>query len=150
MDTNKLPGGKFVTLAVNRLSEAQGKFKGFLDKNTAIAKKYANRGQAEFKTRLNDDLGKFQKMIEKERRDLEALQRQIPKEMNKLSKFLVKQTKEVRKVLKTLSKKAPMTAAKATRGKSKVSRVSATRAKVSKGAKSASKKRTPTTQLSSN
>lgn len=119
INASKLPGGKFINEAVNRLSEAQSLFKTFVDKNASLAKEYAHKGQEELKSRIQEDLVKVQKLIEKERKDLEALQRQIPKEMGKISKFLVDQTKEVTKVLGTIkvsskaAKRAPRTSKKA-------------------------------------
>ncbi len=144
MNSNKLPGGKFVNEAMSKLAEAKGRFQTFVDKNTAIAKKYADKGQSEIKTRLTDDFAKIQKLIDKERKDLEALQRQIPKEMNKLSKFLVKQTKEVQKVLTTLSTKNGTITRSASAKKS-----TARKGKVATRAPKAASKRKPTTPTAS-
>jgi len=63
------------------------------------ARQYLERQGGEFQKLINSDLAKVRVFVERERRELERLQKQIPGEVKRWKKYLGSQRKELEKVL---------------------------------------------------
>jgi hypothetical protein len=68
------------------------------------ARKYAERQGREVRKLLSSDLGKVKIFLEKERRDLEKLQKQLPEEVKKLRTFVKGQRQELKRLLVRVGK----------------------------------------------
>jgi Zn-finger nucleic acid-binding protein len=66
------------------------------------ARKYAEKQSREVRKLLSSDLGKVKTFLERERKDLERFQRQIPGEVKKLRDFVKGQRRELEKLLKNV------------------------------------------------
>lgn len=82
------------------------------------ARKYAARQGKEVKKLLRADVSKVRTFIERERKELERFQKQIPGEVKKLKKFVDLQKKELEKLLGKVRQVQPK-GAKGTKGKAK-------------------------------
>lgn len=91
---------------VSRVKTAQTQLQALLKDKTWMeeARKYAERQGKEVKKLLAGDVSKVKTFIEKERKELERFQKQIPGEVDKLRKFVDGQRKELEKLLKTVRK----------------------------------------------
>lgn len=116
---------------VARVKSAQETLQGMLKNQAWVddAKKYAERQGKEVKKLLKTDLFKVKAFLERERKDLEHFQKQIPAEVKKISSFVKTQKKEFEKLLDGV-KKAGVKVSVQKKGKTKKT-----------GAASASKKK---------
>ncbi len=109
---------------VSRVKTAQVQLQSLLKNKTWVedARKYAERQGREVKKLFSADVGKVKNFLEKERKELEKFQKQIPGEVKKLRKFVTTQKKEFEKLLlkvrKTngLKKTRPVASKKKTAG----------------------------------
>ena len=106
------------------------------------ARKYAKRQGKEVKKLFGPDVEKMKTFLERERKELERFQKQIPSEVKKLRKFVDSQKKEFEKLLTQVRKMSgpAKKARKATGGKAK--------AKKAKAPKSAAKRKVSSAQSS--
>ncbi len=102
---------------VERVKTAQVRFQGLLKNQDWVdeARKYAEKQAREVRKLLTSDAGKVKVFIERERKELERFQRQIPGEVKKLSKFVKGQRKELERLLAHLRKAGKPTAHKPAR-----------------------------------
>ena len=89
---------------VNRVKTAQESLQAVLKNQKWMedARRYAERQGKEVKKLLSSDLGKVRTFIERERKELDRFQRQIPGEVKKLRAFVEGQRKELEKLLKNV------------------------------------------------
>lgn len=115
---------------VSRMKTAQKKLEVMLDQQDWMeeARKYAEKQGSEVKKLLSSDFGKVKTFIERERKELERFQKQIPGEVKKFKTLLAGQRKELEKALKKLG------AAKAKGFKKAAKKASGTRKRPSKSA----------------
>jgi len=93
-----------VKKVVERAKKAQSKLQTILKGQDWIedARKYAEKQGKEVKKLLNTDAAKIKAFLEKERKELERFQKEIPGEVKKLRAFVKTQRKELEKLLKNL------------------------------------------------
>jgi len=86
---------------VSRVKTAQTRLQTVLNKQDWMeeARKYAEKQGTEVKKLLSSDLGKVKTFIERERKELERFQKQIPGEVKKFRKLLMQQRKDLEKML---------------------------------------------------
>lgn len=119
---------------VSRVKTAQKKLEVMLDQQDWMeeARKYAEKQGNEVKKLLTSDFGKVKTFIERERKELERFQKQIPGEVKKFKTLLQGQRKELEKALKKLgaakAKSFKGTPKKATGTKKKSSKAASTSA----------------------
>jgi hypothetical protein len=125
---------------VTRVKAAQTQLQEVLKSQDWVdeARKYAERQGKEVKKILTDDVGKMKTFLERERKELERIQKQIPGEVDKLRKFIAGQRKEFEKLLtnvrklnvngKTKATKKPSSAKKKTSSAGKKTTTSGTSA----------------------
>ena len=91
---------------VGRVKEAQGELKAMIDNHDWIdeARKYAERQGKELKKLLGSDISKVKEFLERERKELERFQKQIPGEVKKLRQFVGDQRKELEKLIANVKK----------------------------------------------
>lgn len=91
---------------VNRVKTAQERLNQFVQGQEWVdeARRYAEKQRHEVKKLLTSDLGKVRTFIEKERKELEKFQKQIPGEVKKFRTLIAGQRKELTKLLARLSK----------------------------------------------
>ena len=89
---------------VERAKKAQAKLQTILQSQDWIeeARKYADKQRKEVKKLLSSDIGRVKSFLEKERKELEKFQREIPGEVKKLRAFVKTQRKELEKLIKNL------------------------------------------------
>jgi hypothetical protein len=98
---------------VGRVKDAQSKLQTLLKDQDLVeqARKYAEQQRKEVKKLISGDVARVKTFIERERKELERLQKQIPGELKKISSFLQSQRTELEKLLanvrKMNAKKAP-------------------------------------------
>ena len=123
---------------LGRLKTVQSKFESAIKDASWMdeAKKYAEKQGKEVKKLISADAAKLKHFLERERKDLEKFQRQIPSEVKKVKSYVEAQRKEVEKLIKTVArqasgKKAPAkkVAKKAASKKAKAKKASQPRAK---------------------
>ncbi len=124
---------------VSKVKDAQNRLQLVLDKQDwpgymDEARKYAEKQGSEVKKLLSSDLGKVRSFIERERKELERFQKQIPGEVKKLRGLVKSQTKDFEKFLNTLRKSG----AAAKKSKSKKTTTSTKKKTTSKKASAAS------------
>ena len=97
-----------VKKVVERAKNAQSKLQGILKSQDWIeeARKYAEKQGKEVKKLLNADAVKVKSFLEKERKELERFQKEIPGEVKKLRAFVKTQRKELDKLIKNLRRAA--------------------------------------------
>jgi hypothetical protein len=90
---------------VGQLKSKQEQLKGLMNKETLReARKYAETSSQELKKHIqNMDVKKVRAYIEKEAKEIQKLQKQIPNELVKFSKFVDTQRKEFEKILKSVN-----------------------------------------------
>src|SRR4051794_4767017 len=107
---------------VNRVKEAQSQFQTLIKTQDWIdeARKYAERQGKELRKLFAPDVEKMKSFLERERKELERFQKQIPGEVKKIRKFVALQKKEFEKLLVNIRKMAPQKTgvARASNGKS--------------------------------
>jgi hypothetical protein len=86
---------------VSRVKTAQTRLQTVLNKQDWMeeARKYAEKQGTEVKKLLSSDLGKVKTFIERERKELERFQKQIPGEVKKFRKLLMQQRNDLEKML---------------------------------------------------
>lgn len=102
---------------LNRVKAARTQLEGFLKDRTWIedAKKMAEKQGLEVKGIIDADIAKLRVFLEKERKELEKLQAQIPGEVNRIKKFVEGRKKELSKLLTGVKANAGKKASKAKR-----------------------------------
>jgi hypothetical protein len=127
---------------VTRVKSAQENLKVMLQRQDWVeeARKYADRQRKEMKKLLASDLEKVKTFVEKERKELEKFQKELPGEVKKVKALLKGQRKDLSKLLATI-KKSGLKAATAKTVKSKprkaTSKAAGTRRKKAAAATSA-------------
>ena len=107
---------------VNRVKEAQGQLQTLINRQDWVeeARKYAKRQGKEVKKLFAPDVEKMKTFLERERKELERFQKQIPSEVKKLKKFVNLQKKEFERLLLNVRKmSAPGKGGKSSVAKSK-------------------------------
>lgn len=91
---------------VGRVKEAQAKLQHLLKGQEWVeeARKYAERQGKEVKKLITTDAGKVKVFLERERKELERFQKQIPGEVKKFRTFVLSQRKELEKLLANVTK----------------------------------------------
>src|SRR4051794_10404618 len=86
---------------VNRVKEAQVQLQTLVKSQDWVeeARKYAERQGKEVKKLFGPDVEKMKTFLERERKELERFQKQIPGEVKKFRKFVDGQKKEFEKLL---------------------------------------------------
>jgi tRNA splicing ligase len=102
---------------VSRVKTAQARLQAMLNQQDWMeeARKYAEKQGTEVKKLITADFGKVKVFIERERKELERFQKQIPGEVKKFKKLLAQQRKDLEKMLGSLgnlNRKKPKTASK--------------------------------------
>ena len=97
---------------VSRVKEVQTQLQGLIKSQDWVeeARKYAERQGKEVKKLFAPDVEKIMDFLERERKELEKIQKQIPGEVKKFRKFMTMQKKEFEKLLsnvRSLPKAAP-------------------------------------------
>lgn len=119
---------------VGRVKEAQEQLQTLIKSHDWVeeAKKYAERQGKEVKKLFAPDVEKMKDFLERERKELERFQKQIPGEVKKLRKFVNLQKKEFEKLLTNVrkmkdegAKKGKSSKKKGTSSKKKVAPVAA-------------------------
>ncbi len=102
---------------VGRVKNAQEKLQTLLQGHDWVeeARKYAERQGKEVKKLISADAGKVKTFLERERKELERFQKQIPGEVKKLRSFVLSQRKEFEKLLANVRKFNGKTKTKKTR-----------------------------------
>lgn len=104
---------------VGQIKSAQKQFQGMVKDKTWLedARKYAEQQGKGIKTLLAGDLTKVKAFLDKERKELDKFQKQIPGEIKKFKSYVHTQKKELEKLLKNVKKAG----AKSTKGGKKSS-----------------------------
>lgn len=91
---------------VGRVKEAQTQLQSLIKSQDWVeeARKYAERQGKEVKKLFAPDVEKMKSFLERERKELERFQKQIPSEVKKLKKFVNLQKKEFEKLLVNVRK----------------------------------------------
>jgi hypothetical protein len=86
---------------VNRVKAAQQDLQSYLKKQGWVeeARKYAEKQGKEVRKLFGGDHAKVKTFLEKQRRELEKFQKQLPEEVKKLRTFVKGQRKELQKLL---------------------------------------------------
>jgi tRNA splicing ligase len=102
--TNKMNAD--IKKVVNRVKAAQQTLQSYLKKQDWVeeARKYAEKQGKEVRKLFGGDLAKVKSFLEKERRELEKFQKQLPEEVKKLRTFVKGQRKELQKLLVRVGK----------------------------------------------
>src|SRR3954466_3296426 len=97
---------------VSRVKEAQEQLQSMIKTQDWIeeARKYAERQGKEVKKLFAPDVEKMKTFLERERKELERFQKQIPGEVKKFRKFVNLQKKELEKLLSSVRKMNNQTA----------------------------------------
>jgi len=105
-----MPPSKKIDISkiIGRLKSARTQIETLVKDRTWIeeAKKVAEKQGNEVKKILDSDVAKLKAFLEREKKELEKLQAQIPGEVDKLKKFVDDQKKELTKLLGTVKSKA--------------------------------------------
>ena len=127
-----------INKVVSKVKEAQGQLQHMVNSHDWVeeARKYAERQGKEVKKILTSDVSKVKSFLEKERKELERFQKQIPGEVKKLRKFVNTQKKEFEKLLASVVKM---------NSSGKKAKPSTTKAKPKKAESSKRKKKSPST-----
>lgn len=109
---------------VTRVKEAQTQLETLLKDKTWVeeARKYAAQQSKEVKKLLSADVSKVRTFLERERKELERFQKQIPGEVKKLKKFVDDQKSELEKLLSRVRKVRVETEAKPRKATKKAAR----------------------------
>src|SRR4051794_12479022 len=91
---------------VTRVKAAQNQLQGLIKSQDWVeeARKYAERQGKEVKKLFAPDVEKMKTFLERERKELERFQKQIPSEVKKFRKFVNTQKKEFEKLLTNVRK----------------------------------------------
>ncbi|OFZ17913.1 MAG: hypothetical protein A2X94_12800 [Bdellovibrionales bacterium GWB1_55_8] len=91
---------------VDQLKSAQVKFQTLLNNQDWVdeARKYAERQGKEVKKLISADVSRVKTFLERERKELEKMQKQIPGEVKKLRQFAKTQKKEFERLLNRIGK----------------------------------------------
>lgn len=93
-----------VKKVIDRAKKAQAKLQVILQNQDWIeeARKYADKQRREVKKLLNTDVNKVKNFLERERKELERFQKEIPGEVKKLRAFVKSQRKELENLIANL------------------------------------------------
>jgi len=93
---------------VTKVKDAQEKLQKVLKNKSWIedARKYAERQSHEVKKLLTSDVSKVKAFLERERKELERFQKEVPGEVKKIKALFKAQSKELSKLLVTVRKGA--------------------------------------------
>lgn len=129
-----------VSQLMGRVRDAQAQLKSMLQNGgwMADARTYVERQRREMRKLIHGDIEKVRKFVERERQELERLQKQIPAEVSRWKKYLASQRKELEKVL----------AGVGTKGKSGKKKPAKVTKKKTTRKKAASSKKSPVTGVS--
>lgn len=133
---------------VGRVQVARSRFQTLLNDRTWVdeARRYADRSKAEVQKLLEGDVTKVRAFLDREKRELERFQRQIPNEVKKFRRLMHGRRKELEQLVKTLRAGARPSAArpkrKATSARPKVRPVSK-RPTAAKGKRAVAKSQAP-------
>ncbi|MGK5084653.1 hypothetical protein WDW37_15260 [Bdellovibrionota bacterium FG-1] len=91
---------------VGRVKQAQQKLQTLIKNQDWVedARKYAERQGKEVKKLISADSSKVKAFLERERKELERFQKQIPGEVKKVRSFVLSQRKEFEKLLAKVGK----------------------------------------------
>jgi hypothetical protein len=91
---------------VKQLKTAQERFQVLLKDKSWLedARKYAEVQGKEIKKLISADIGKVKAFLDKEKRELDKFQRQIPGEIKKFKTYMGSQKKELEKILNNVKK----------------------------------------------
>ena len=115
---------------VSRVKSAQAQVQKVLADKSWLedARNFAEKQGKEVKKLFAQDVTKVKTFIDRERKGLERIQKQLPAEMKKIKKFVDQQKKELEKILasvrKTGGKKAKITKKKSAPARKKTNRKS--------------------------
>ena len=128
---------------VERVKEAQVQLQGLVKSHDWVeeARKYAERQGKEVKKLFAPDVEKMKSFLEREKKELERFQKQIPSEVKKFKKFVNMQKKEFEKLLSNVRKMS-------SQNKGTVSLRSGGKAKSKKVRPSAAKKKSSSAGMS--
>ena len=123
---------------VTRVKAAQEQLNTLLKNATWVeeARVYAERQSKEVKKLFSADINKVKSFLEKERKQLEKFQRQLPGEVEKLRKFVNSQKKEFEKILTNVRKNSGGLSGKKKAGGSKKSAAGARKKTTKKSSES--------------
>lgn len=93
---------------LDRVREIQTRFQSVVKNQEWVeeARKYADKQGQEVKKLFAGDLSMMKTFLERERKELERFQKQIPGEVKKFRKFLKGQGKELKKLISSVRKAA--------------------------------------------
>ena len=102
--TNKMNAD--IKKVVSRVKEAQQTLQTYLKKQDWVeeARKYAEKQGKEVRKLFGGDLSKVKTFLERERRELEKFQKQLPNEVKKLRTFVKGQRQELQRLLVRVGK----------------------------------------------
>ncbi len=125
---------------VTRVKEAQVQLQSLIKSHDWIeeARKYAERQGKEVKKLFGPDVEKMKVFLEKERKELEKFQKQIPGEVKKFRKFVNLQKKEFEKLLTNVRKMSNGQSSGSKSGGAKKAKVKKTKAAAPKKKSAAS------------
>lgn len=94
---------------VDRVKTAQDQLQKVLNNQDWMdeVRKYAERQGQEVRKLIDSDMGKVKSFVERERKELEKFQKQLPGEVKRFKTLITKQRKELEKLLRTAGKAAP-------------------------------------------
>lgn len=114
---------------VSQIKTAQKQLEGFF-KNTDVvgeARKYADKQKRELQKLLNGDVTLVKEFLEKQKGELDKLQKRIPTEVSKFKKYFESQRTDVEKLIMKVKKAAKGGAVKARKTARKATRKTSTR-----------------------
>jgi hypothetical protein len=117
---------------MTRVKAAQGQLQGLIKSQDWVeeARKYAERQSKEVKKLFAPDVVKMKAFLEREKKELERFQKQIPGEVKKIQKFVNGQKKEFEKLLANVRKMSVSDGSSAGRkGKAKKAKAGAAKKK---------------------
>ena len=90
---------------ISKVKEAQKQFKTLVDEKDWVeeARRYAERRSVEVKKLIHTDVKKVRSFLEKERKELEKIQKKVPGEIKKVRAFMETQRKEFEKLIRDLT-----------------------------------------------
>ena len=106
---------------VTKMKDAQVQFQEMIKSQNWVeeARRYAERQGKEVKKLFGPDVEKLKGFIERERKELERFQKQIPGEVKKIRKFLGEQRKDFEKLLTNVKKMSKGSNSKSGQSRSK-------------------------------
>lgn len=124
---------------VNQLKTAQKKFQDAMKNKTLIedVRKYADRQSRDVRKLLTADIQRVKTFVEREKKELDRLQKQMPNEIKKLKRYLAMQRRDLERLLNKARTGAKKKATKKKTAKKKTAKKT-TKKKASASSSSAS------------